>query len=285
MLQDWSNLTFLHWRFPPAIIAQQIPAPLELDTFDGSAWVAITPFWLSGLRPPILPALPWLSNFPETNCRTYVRGPDGDTGVWFWSLDASRAFAVAAARLGYGLPYAWSRMRVTTAGSRIRYESRRRWPDRSAMTRIEVERGHSIEAGKLEDFLTRAVPTLLFHRGQTDLHTGAARALALGGGKNYDAGADAHGRGRNSRAGRSPTRALFAGCSGSRLTTAPRAGSLPSECSPSGVALVCRWPGGLEKSSSIGANGMAASATPLGCGNSFRQSPCSFCLLVTGNRQ
>lgn len=154
MLQNWRHLTFLHWRFPASIIAQAIPAPLEVDTFDGSAWVAITPFWLSGLRPPLLPAVPWLSAFPETNCRTYVRGPDGEAGVWFWSLDAARALAVLGARVGYGLPYAWSRMQVTTAGRRIRYESRRRWPDRAAMTRIEVERGESIEAGELEDFLT-----------------------------------------------------------------------------------------------------------------------------------
>jgi len=154
MLQNWCNLSFLHWRFPEATIARQIPAPLEVDTFDGSAWVAITPFCLSGLRPPLLPALPWLSAFPETNCRTYVRGPDGQRGVWFWSLDAARAVAVLGARVGYGLPYAWSRMQVTIAGRRICYQSRRRWPDRVAMTRIEVERAESIEAGELEDFLT-----------------------------------------------------------------------------------------------------------------------------------
>lgn len=154
MIQNWRNLTFLHWRFPAAAIAGKIPAPLELDTFDGSAWVAITPFWLSGLRPPLLPALPWVSAFPETNCRTYVRGPDGQAGVWFWSLDASRAIAVAGARLAYGLPYAWSRMRVTTTGRRVRYESRRRWPDKEATTRIDVERGDPTEAGELEDFLT-----------------------------------------------------------------------------------------------------------------------------------
>ena len=232
MLQDWSNLTFLHRRFPPAIIAQQIPAPLELDTFDGSAWIAITPFRLKGLRPPILPALPWLSNFPETNCRTYVRGPDGDTGVWFWSLDASRAFAVAAARLGYGLPYAWSRMRVTTAGRRIRYESRRRWPDRSAMTRIEVERGHSIEAGELEDFLTARFRLYSFIRGNLTYTQvehepwplEAARIMTL-----EQTLTDAAGIPAPEGA---PLVHFSPGCSGSRLTTAPREGSLRVSAAP-----------------------------------------------------
>ncbi len=154
MFQRWNHLTFLHWRFPIASVASIIPPPLEVESFDGSAWVGITPFWLSGLRPPFFPALPWLSAFPETNCRTYVRGPDGESGVWFFSLDAARALAVAGARLGYGLPYAWSRMCVRFAGGLVRYESHRRWPDRKAMTRIEVQPGEPIESGELETFLT-----------------------------------------------------------------------------------------------------------------------------------
>jgi len=154
MLQNWCKLTFLHWRFPPASITSRVPPPLELESFDGSAWVGITPFWLSGLRPPSLPALPWLSAFPETNCRTYVRGPDGCSGIWFFSLDAARAAAVVGARIGYGLPYAWSRMRVQVTGPRVLYKSRRRWPDQTASTRIEVEHGRPIENGELEVFLT-----------------------------------------------------------------------------------------------------------------------------------
>src|SRR4051812_2832689 len=154
MLQEWWNLTFVHWRFPATRIASRIPPPLELETFDGSAWVGLTPFWLSGLRPPFVPSLPWLSAFPETNCRTYVRGPDGESGIWFFSLDAARAAAVAGARIGYGLPYAWSRMRVHAAGPRVNYESRRLWPDQTAVARIEVERGDRVEQGELELFLT-----------------------------------------------------------------------------------------------------------------------------------
>ena len=153
MLQSWCNLTFLHWRCPVSVLAMRVPAPLETESFDGSAWIGITPFLLRSLRPPKLPALPWISEFPETNCRTYVKGPDGRSGVWFFSLDAARVLAVAGARAFYGLPYAWSKMYVRPVNRRIEYASDRRWPGRAG-THFEIEFGESIEPGEIEVFLT-----------------------------------------------------------------------------------------------------------------------------------
>src|SRR5688572_26919690 len=80
MLQAWAQLTFLHWSFEPDVIRSLIPAGLELDTFEGQAWVTLSPFLMRGLRPPILPSLPWLPEAPETNLRTYVRSADGRVG-------------------------------------------------------------------------------------------------------------------------------------------------------------------------------------------------------------
>src|SRR5689334_9980511 len=100
MLQKWLRLTFLHWRYPPQELAATLPRGLEIDTFDGSAWLGLVPFHLEDWRPPHLPALPWLSWFPETNLRTYVRSRSG-SGVWFYSLDAARLPAVAGARLAF----------------------------------------------------------------------------------------------------------------------------------------------------------------------------------------
>src|SRR2546423_2489451 len=90
MLQEWRHLTFLHWRYRPDVIQALLPAGLTVQTMDGSAWVGLIPFLMSGVRPPRVPALPWLSRFPETNVRTYVSGPDGGTGIWFLSLHAAR---------------------------------------------------------------------------------------------------------------------------------------------------------------------------------------------------
>jgi hypothetical protein len=154
MHQSWCDLTFLHWRYPADVVQQHVPRPLEVETFDGSAWVGVTPFVLRGLRPALLPPLPSISTFPETNCRTYVRAPDDSSGVWFFSLDAARATAIAGARLIYGLPYAWSRMRVVRDGYRLSYESKRLWPDTNGVTSIQVTEKHDIETGDLEIFLT-----------------------------------------------------------------------------------------------------------------------------------
>jgi len=152
MFQNWEQLTFLHWRYPAEVIRALIPSELELDTFDGAAWVGLTPFMLSGLRPPFLPALPWISHFPEMNVRTYVRGPDGERGIWFFSLEADRLAAVAGARLSYGLPYRWADMRVRRDSTQIEYTSRRHTGRGQA--HILVRRGSALEVGERERFLT-----------------------------------------------------------------------------------------------------------------------------------
>src|SRR5262245_34843152 len=116
MMQHWRRLAFLHWRYPPDVVQALLPEGLRVETFDGDAWVGLIPFLMAGVRLPRVPALPWLSRFAETNVRTYVTGPDGRSGIWFFSLDAARAPAVLAGRVGYGLPYEWSAMTVRVAG-------------------------------------------------------------------------------------------------------------------------------------------------------------------------
>ena len=92
MLQTWRRLTFLHWPYEPSEVARLLPPGLELDTFDGAAWVGLVPFEIHDLQ--------GIPHFPETNVRTYVVGPDGGRGVWFFSLDAARLAAVVGARIG-----------------------------------------------------------------------------------------------------------------------------------------------------------------------------------------
>lgn len=152
MFQGWYGLTFLHWRYGPEAIRPLVPRSLELDLYDGSAWVGLTPFLLAGLRPPGLPALPWISRFPEMNVRTYVHGPDGEHGIWFFSLEAGRLGAVAGARISYGLPYRWARMRVRHTADGTEYMSRRHFGPGSA--NIKVRPGPAIRPNELERFLT-----------------------------------------------------------------------------------------------------------------------------------
>lgn len=154
MLQRWRWLTFLHWRYEPERIRRLVPEQVVLDTFDGAAWIGLTPFLLTDLRLPFGPALPWLSRFPETNVRTYVRGPDGERGVWFFTLEADRVAAVLGARLSYRLPYRWADMQVKTTASCVEYRSARNWPFGSAETDIAIEPGEKFSPDNFDNFLT-----------------------------------------------------------------------------------------------------------------------------------
>jgi uncharacterized protein len=154
MFQRWRWLTFLHWSYDADAIRRLIPSELTLDTFAGSAWVGLTPFLLAGLRPPLAPALPWISRFPETNLRTYGRGPDGEPGIWFFTLEADRLAAVAGARASYRLPYRWADMRVLRSGRIVEYESARKWPFGSARTSIAIHSGESMIPTDFDNFLT-----------------------------------------------------------------------------------------------------------------------------------
>ena len=84
--------------------AELVPDVFDLDLFDGEAWLGVVPFHMTNVGLRATPALPWLSAFPELNVRTYVRVADRP-GVYFFSLDAGRRLAVAAARALLNLPY------------------------------------------------------------------------------------------------------------------------------------------------------------------------------------
>ena len=125
MFQNWYRMSFLHWPCDPSLLQARLPVGLSIDTFHQTGWVGLTPFHLMGLRPPFLPAISCVSDFPEMNLRTYVQGPSGP-GIWFFSLDAAAGAAVLGARLTYGLPYYWSSMSVRATGrNRIEYTSTR----------------------------------------------------------------------------------------------------------------------------------------------------------------
>src|SRR5207247_4693916 len=119
MRQDWERPTFLHWRFDAGAVQSLVPPPLSVERFDGSAWVSLVLFRMR-VHPPAGPVVPWMGVFPETNLRTYVRGPDGGRGIWFLSVEAGRLAPTVAARAVLGLPYHWASMTLREAGGAIR---------------------------------------------------------------------------------------------------------------------------------------------------------------------
>jgi uncharacterized protein YqjF (DUF2071 family) len=124
MTQTWNDLLFAHWPVDAGALRERVPASFELDLFDGQAWLGIVPFHMTNVAPRFVPALPWVSAFPELNVRTYVR-VGGKPGVFFFSLDAGNPVAVGAARTLLNLPYYTAEMVVTPSAGRIQYESRR----------------------------------------------------------------------------------------------------------------------------------------------------------------
>jgi uncharacterized protein YqjF (DUF2071 family) len=48
--QRWREQLFLHWAMPPGI-RPLVPAALELDLFEGAAWVTLIPFAIVESRP------------------------------------------------------------------------------------------------------------------------------------------------------------------------------------------------------------------------------------------
>jgi uncharacterized protein YqjF (DUF2071 family) len=124
MTHRWDSLLFLHWQVSPDLIQATLPAGLSVDTFGGSAWLAIIPFFMRKVRLVGSPSWLSLSEFQELNVRTYVYDAAGTPGVWFYSLECNQPLAVSAARLLTGLNYCRSQMSYQ-ANDHITYSCQR----------------------------------------------------------------------------------------------------------------------------------------------------------------
>lgn len=164
MFQRWNDLLFAHWPVPVETLAPLIPPGLVLDTFDGSAWIGVVPFFIDRLRTRTFGrntiVLPTTTEFCELNLRTYVRSPvSGLFGVYFFSLDAASALAVIGARIFVHLPYFWASMqhRAASDGTTI-YSSTRLLPQPGVRFKAKYRGLGTISPattpGTLEHFLT-----------------------------------------------------------------------------------------------------------------------------------
>jgi uncharacterized protein len=156
MVQRWTDVVFLHWRYEPAEVQRLLPPGVVVDLHDGSAWVGLVPFSMEGLGLPGLAPLPLVGAFPEVNVRTYVRA-GRRRGVWFFSLDVDRLLPVVAARSLYHLPYCLGSVHHARLGDRVVSRVHRRWPAHppGASAEVSVRPGPAIERpAALVEFLT-----------------------------------------------------------------------------------------------------------------------------------
>lgn len=152
MYQNWHHLLFLHWKVDTGQLRSLIPESLEIDTYDGAAYLGIVLFTMTGVRPRYMPPMPFISAFDEFNVRTYVRNGSRN-GVWFFSLDAASGTAARIARSRYHLPYFQARMSVCREGSTRRYAARRnRTAAIEASAKVSGDVWHA-QPGSLDHFL------------------------------------------------------------------------------------------------------------------------------------
>jgi uncharacterized protein YqjF (DUF2071 family) len=120
---DWRNALFLHWRVDAGALRRVIPPDLELDLYDGAAWISIVAFCITGARARGVPPFAALPPFNEINVRTYVRNEE-KSGIWFLSLDAANALAVWAGRRVH-MPYVRARIDGSWDRANCAYRSER----------------------------------------------------------------------------------------------------------------------------------------------------------------
>ncbi|MFN8446320.1 MAG: DUF2071 domain-containing protein [Caldilineaceae bacterium] len=173
MAQSWLDLLFAHWPIPVQTMRALVPEPLELDLFDGKAWVGVVPFRMAGVRPRAVMPVPWLSAFPELNVRTYVRSRDPKNpkpGVYFFSLEAANPVAVWIARTTFKLPYFNAVMSCQDDGKQICYRSQRTHrnaPKANFAARYwPTGAPYVAQAGTLERWLTERYSLYTVHQGR-----------------------------------------------------------------------------------------------------------------------
>lgn len=177
MTQRWCNLLFAHWAYDPDTVRALLPTHLvdlgvELDCFEGSAFVGLIPFHMRDLRLRGLPRIPTTADFSEINVRTYVTYK-GRPAVWFFSLDTAHLLPTVVARLAFRLPYCFGNASVTVTGDREgsihATHVERRWPDR-ATTSMAARIGAPMETTPLASFLTARWGLISTTQGDGNTH-------------------------------------------------------------------------------------------------------------------
>jgi uncharacterized protein YqjF (DUF2071 family) len=151
----WYDLAFIHWPFNPESVQKLIPPSLELDTFEGKAYIGVVPFGMKGVGYPLLRNLPG-SKFLELNVRTYVKA-EGCSGVWFFSLDAASAPAVWFCGRYFFLPYYFAKMKMVLGEDKVCHYYSSRAGEKSSRFEAHYQPAGPVyrsKAGELDHWLT-----------------------------------------------------------------------------------------------------------------------------------
>ena len=165
LAQDWRFLTFMHWRVDIEKLRPHVPEGLEIDTFEGDAYIGLVPFMMKHVRPSWFVSTPGISNFPEFNIRTYVK-KDGIAGVFFLTLEAKSLVTCNFAPRTYGLPYRYAKGSVKKSGNKLEWNSsRNKGQFKLAGTTEVIGEQMQAQPGSLEEFLFERYSLYTSHKG------------------------------------------------------------------------------------------------------------------------
>ena len=104
--QKWSDVLFVSFEVDYNLLRSELPKDLEVDTFNGRAYLSIVPFVMSDIRFFFTPPLPF-SKLSELNLRTYVRYKN-KPGIYFFTLDSDHKLGNFLAQKVFNLPYRYA---------------------------------------------------------------------------------------------------------------------------------------------------------------------------------
>lgn len=156
LFMTWRNLMFASWRIPVETLRPHVPPELEIDTFDGTAWITLVPMAVTDMHWRGIEPIPGMEAFRELNLRTYVKGKDRP-GVYFLSIDCPAAFSDWIARHFFGVPYYEAQIATYTDATSFHFASERTQkgqPPASLFTTFRpLGDGAAPAPGSLEAFL------------------------------------------------------------------------------------------------------------------------------------
>jgi uncharacterized protein YqjF (DUF2071 family) len=124
LFMTWRDLLFASWRIPVEALRSKVPPELELDTFDGSAWVTLVPMGVTDMHWRGIPPIPGMEGFRELNLRTYIKRNDRP-GIYFLSIECPAAFSDWIARHFFGVPYFEAQIAAFSDGATFHFASER----------------------------------------------------------------------------------------------------------------------------------------------------------------
>lgn len=122
LFQKWEDICFFHWPIDPKIVEQSIPTSLQLDLFNGTAWISVVLFKVKENRLRNVPSIPFVNSLLQVNVRTYVE-ERGRKGVYFLSVDMNNTLLAKLNSIGNYLPSRYATMKMYKSNKNITISS------------------------------------------------------------------------------------------------------------------------------------------------------------------